>query len=189
MDCINFPSTALLSLLPFPTLSGSGAHSSQTMKESCAAEGLGPGRCPSHLWPPTGSFHVHSLGVLNCKHFVWERPLFCWVTQRLAYWLASWFWMLSWSKFRMTGPGCSQGPQNGDEMRFQPGINNERKPQLCFKVLVLIGGWLIPPMTGNLISILTWYLTPIKQRLKAKVNGETQHVCEHSRFLCPRLLE
>ena len=57
----------------------------------------------------------------------------------------------------------------------QCAIINEIK-LLCFIVLILIRGGFIPPMTGNLISICAWYLTPLKQRLKAKVNWETQYV-------------
>lgn len=80
-----------------------------------------------------------------------------------------------------------QGPASpalGDERSFQSGISNERKPQLCFTAPILIRDRLRLPGTGNLMSILTWYLTPLKQSLKAKVNPETQPVCKLSRLLC-----
>lgn len=80
-------------------------------------------------------------------------------------------------------------PKHSDERSFQSSISNEIKPQSSFTAPILIRDRLRPPVTGNLISILTGYLNPLKQRLKAKVNWETQHVCKVSSFLCPLRLE
>ena len=57
-------------------------------------------------------------------------------------------------------------PKHGDDA-FSLRISDETKPHLCFAVLILIRDGLIPPVTGSLISRLTWYLTPLKQSLKA----------------------
>lgn len=72
--------------------------------------------------------------------FCWRKTLVLWGDSEIGFQTGTLVLNVKREQFQHGRAWLLQGQQNGDEMSFQSVINNERKSQLCFKVLVLIGG-------------------------------------------------